>query len=234
MAATSANTMYRVRTLNKAVSCGVLIPRTALFEVPTGHKEPVEFFFHQWRTVRHLRGEEAPYLRFLILRSLMPKVLSLCWGRNFTEGQAPPHWKNSTISLRLDASLQHRDIGYFIFAYSMIWSSWIRRILFTVLKDVWSWNWIITQSQCYNNGILWRSICWYCLWLYRLNLGINLVEIDAGDDDSQFEIFWQHSDAILCCAWKVASISFIFREVFYNTVNHQPKVGTWTLSQNRR
>jgi homeobox-leucine zipper protein len=28
------------------------------------------------------------------------------------------------------------------------------------------------------------------------------VEIDAGDDDSQFEIFSQHSDAILCCAWK--------------------------------
>jgi hypothetical protein len=76
MAATSANTMYRVRTLNKAVSCGVLIPRTALFEVPTGHKEPVEFLFHQWMTVRHLRGEES-YLRFLILRSLMPKVLSL-------------------------------------------------------------------------------------------------------------------------------------------------------------
>jgi hypothetical protein len=77
MAATSANTMYRVRTLNKAVSCGDLIPRTALFEVPTGHKEPVEFFFREWMTVRHLRGEEAPYLRFLILRSLMPKVLSL-------------------------------------------------------------------------------------------------------------------------------------------------------------
>jgi hypothetical protein len=76
MAATSANTMYRVKTLNKSVSCGVLIPKTALFEVPTGHKEPVVFFFHQWMTVRHLRGEES-YLRFLILRSLMPKVLSL-------------------------------------------------------------------------------------------------------------------------------------------------------------
>jgi homeobox-leucine zipper protein len=73
-----------------------------------------------------------------------------------------------------------------------------------------------------NAAVLARHV----LQSYRLNLGINLVEIDAGDDDSQFEIFWQHSDAILCCAWKVASISFIFREVFYNTVNHQPKVGT--------
>ncbi|CAM6002584.1 unnamed protein product [Sphagnum balticum] len=49
-----------------------------------------------------------------------------------------------------------------------------------------------------NAAVLARHI----LQSYRLNLGIDLVEIDAGDDDSQFEIFWQHSDAILCCAWK--------------------------------
>jgi homeobox-leucine zipper protein len=31
---------------------------------------------------------------------------------------------------------------------------------------------------------------------------MDLARIDATDDNSLFEVFWQHTDAIVCCAWK--------------------------------
>jgi len=49
-----------------------------------------------------------------------------------------------------------------------------------------------------NAAVLARHI----LQSYRLNLGMDLARIDATDDNSLFEVFWQHTDAIVCCAWK--------------------------------
>lgn len=40
---------------------------------------------------------------------------------------------------------------------------------------------------------------WY---LCRLHLGIDLTRSDSGDE-GLFKAFWHHSDAIMCCAWKV-------------------------------
>ena len=39
----------------------------------------------------------------------------------------------------------------------------------------------------------------------RIHLGMELTRADVGDDDTMFKAFWHHSDAIVCCAWKVSS-----------------------------
>jgi hypothetical protein len=32
---------------------------------------------------------------------------------------------------------------------------------------------------------------------------MELTSSEPGDDEGLFKAFWRHSDAILCCAWKV-------------------------------
>ena len=39
----------------------------------------------------------------------------------------------------------------------------------------------------------------------RIHFGMELTREDVGDDDAMFKAFWHHSDAIVCCAWKVSS-----------------------------
>lgn len=37
----------------------------------------------------------------------------------------------------------------------------------------------------------------------RFHLGIDLVRPENGSDEALFKAFWHHTDAIVCCAWKV-------------------------------
>lgn len=39
--------------------------------------------------------------------------------------------------------------------------------------------------------------------LGRLHLGLDLTRSENGGDETLFKAFWHHTDAILCCAWKV-------------------------------
>ena len=38
----------------------------------------------------------------------------------------------------------------------------------------------------------------------RIHLGIDLVRPEVGGNEALFKVFWHHTDAIVCCAWKVA------------------------------
>lgn len=53
---------------------------------------------------------------------------------------------------------------------------------------------------------------------------MDLARIDATDDNSLFEVFWQHTDAIVCCAWKVALKSFFICDVFCKVLCMNPKL----------
>jgi homeobox-leucine zipper protein len=46
------------------------------------------------------------------------------------------------------------------------------------------------------------SLARHILSSYRVHLGMDLVRPEVGGNDALFKVFWQHTDAIVCCAWK--------------------------------
>ncbi|KAJ7517965.1 hypothetical protein O6H91_21G048400 [Diphasiastrum complanatum] len=44
---------------------------------------------------------------------------------------------------------------------------------------------------------------------YRMSFGLDLMEIDSGNDETLLNVFWHHKDAFLCCTWKTTP-EFIF------------------------
>lgn len=43
--------------------------------------------------------------------------------------------------------------------------------------------------------------------LCRVNLGMDLTRSEVGGNEALFKVFWHHTDAIVCCAWKVSLLS---------------------------
>lgn len=39
--------------------------------------------------------------------------------------------------------------------------------------------------------------------LSRVHLGMDLIRPEGGGNEGLFKAFWHHTDAIVCCAWKV-------------------------------
>ncbi|XP_024399219.1 homeobox-leucine zipper protein HOX32 isoform X2 [Physcomitrium patens] len=53
------------------------------------------------------------------------------------------------------------------------------------------------------------SLARHILSSYRVQLGMDLVRPEVGGTEALFKVFWHHSDAIVCCAWK-GTPEFVF------------------------